>query len=288
MHNFLLFIKQYNALILFLGLEIIAMLMVVQHNVYQRSTMLNSANVITGGIIKKADDVETFFRLKQMNDSLLAENSHLQAQLTSAQLQLMRNTVDSICSEELPAFRYLLDSTDLYQYRYIGANVISKTITRLDNYLTIDRGRLDGIEPEMGVVGREGVVGVVKDVSDHFAIVIPLIHRSLRISAKLKSNNLVGAVHWNGPSPNEVVLDDIPKHLLIDIGDTVLTSGYSSFFPPNLLIGISDSWSLPDGRNFYEIKVKTATTFDDIEHVYVINYLRKAERRDIEEKAYDK
>lgn len=287
MQNFLLFLKQYNAVILFLGLEIVALLLVLRYNVYQRSTMLNSANIVTGGIVKKADEVEGFFKLKQMNDSLLAENSQLQGQLAAAQLQLVRNKLDSICSEELPAFSYLLDSTDLFQYRYIGANVISKTTTRMDNYLTIDRGRLDGIEPEMGVVGREGVVGVVKDVSDHFAIIIPLIHRSLRISAKLKSNNLVGAVHWNGPSPNEVVLDDIPKHLLINIGDTVLTSGYSSFFPPNLLVGFSDSWSLPDGRNFYEIKVKTATSFDNIEHVYVINYLRKLERSTIEEKAYN-
>lgn len=284
MKDILFFLNRFNGLVLFVTLEIIALYFVLRFNSYQRAGTLNSAGIVTGTLYEATDKVKSYAHLNTLNDSLLRENARLMEQLALAQNILLGQTIDSICRDTLPVFDALteIDPDGLYEYAYIGAKVINKTTTRFNNFITINKGRRDGIELEMGVVSRTGVVGVVKDVSDRYALIIPLLNQSLRVSAKLRSNNLVGAVRWQGPDVHSVVLDDIPKHFLVGLGDTVLTSGYSSFFPPNIVIGTTDVWTLPEGRNTYEIKVNLSTDFENLDYVYVVNYLNRAEQKALE------
>lgn len=285
MNDLLLFFNRYNGLLLLILLEIVALYMVVRYNGYQRASTLNSANVVAGKLYETSDELKEYAQLRTLNDSLLRTNAMLLDKLAYAQSVILQQEIDSICNDTLSVFDALteIDPNGLYEYAYIGAKIINKTTTRYNNFITINKGMRDGVQPEMGVVSSSGVVGVVKSVSEHYALIIPIINQSLRVSAKLRSNNLVGAVRWQGPDISTAVLDDIPKHFLVGLGDTVLTSGYSSFFPPNIIIGTTDTWTLPEGRNAYEIKVNLNTNFSDLEYVYVVNYLNRKELKNLEQ-----
>lgn len=289
MKDVLIFFNRFNGLVLFVSLEIIALYFVVRYNTYQRAAALNSAGVVAGTLFHATNEVRDYARLHHLNDSLSAENARLMAELGRTQQILLEQYTDSLCYDSLNVFDALdeIDPNGSYEYAYISAKIINKTTTHYNNYMTIDKGRRDGIAPEMGVVSSNGVVGVVKDVSERYALVIPILNQSLRISAKLRSNNLVGAVRWTGNDIHTAVLDDIPKHFVVGLGDTVLTSGYSSFFPPNLIIGTTDIWTLPEGRNAYEIKINLSADFETLNYVYVINYLNRDEQKALEKASQD-
>lgn len=282
MYSLYLFLLKNGTFLLFILLEIVSLSLMARYNSFQRATVLNTTNAMSGAILEGIDNAKDFVQLKQINDSLSTENARLLEELAAAKHALSQQTLDSLCSEELPALSQLIDTLNIYQYDYTGAKIINKTMLPFNNYLTINKGRADGIEKEMGVISSQGVVGVVQSVAAHYSIVIPLVHKGLRVSSKLKSNNLVGSLRWEGPDMRYAILDDIPKHFLITIGDTILTSGYSSFFPPDVMIGTAESWSLPEGRNFYQIKVKLADDFRTLQYVYVINFLKKNEKNAIE------
>lgn len=310
MRNLFLFIFKYHAFLLFLALEIVSFALIVRHNHFQRASFVNSSQAFVGYLLNERNEWKEYINLKQKNDSLKDENARLRGELEAAKSVLEKDAQDNIFSNDtsrvdslasIGVIPSMIDTAttaidvDIAEneeeivgdsiFNFIGAKVINNSTNRANNFLTINKGSKDGVAREMGIIGQNGVVGVVKDVSENFATIISLLHRSMRVSAKIKRNNFVGSLRWEGTRPDRAVLNDIPKHVFVQKGDTILTSGYSSFFPQNVMIGVViDEPRSDQGSNFYKIDVALSTNFNSIQYVYVVDYIRKEEQKELEEK----
>lgn len=274
MRNLIIFIRRYFHFFLFLVLEIICLSLVVNNNGYQRATWLSSANAVSGYLFGKVNSVTKYFDLTATNDSLSKQNARLLNQLSSS------------FTKPDTATGVQVDSNGQRQYRYFPAKVVNNSVSHLLNYITIHRGRKQGIRPGMGVIGPSGIVGIVREVTDDYAVVLSLLNKDTRISALLPRSGNFGSVIWDihPPDPRFGSLVDIPKSIPVHKGDTVVTSGYSAIFPRGLPIGYVDEISLSKTSKFYQIDIRFATDFRSLQYVYVIENLNAAEQRSVEEK----
>ena len=272
MRNLIYLIIRYSALILFIFLEVIAFYLIVNYNKSQREIWSYSSNLVSGKIYQKMEGLEDYFTLKAQNDSLLVENAELRQKIINYRIASQEN-----------AFEQFETTDTVYNYQLIPAAVCNKTLNLRNNYFTLCKGREDGIDVGMGVMSDHGVVGIVKSVSDHFATVILLTNSQSRISALIHKKDYPGSLVWNNADPRVLNLEDIPKHANIEIGDSVMTSGYSVCFPPEIFIGKIQDFSIQGGSNNYRIELGLEYGFEQIEHVYVINYLHKQEKEMIVE-----
>lgn len=273
MKNLLHFIVRFHFTILFIVFEIFCLLLLVNYNNYQKSEFLNSSNAISGGIYEKVSSVTDYLSLAKTNEELNRENVRLRNLLHSS----YKLTTDS-------SFVFL-DTIYKQQYIYRTAKIINNSVNKQLNYITLNKGRIHGIEREMAVVTDNGVVGVVKSVSDNFASVISVLNDRLRISAKLKGNNYHGSLIWDGVDYRKAMLKDIPFHVKIAKGDTIVTSGYSAIFPEGLQLGVVDEVMTSSGSNFQNIKVLLSNDFKSLSYVKVVGDLMKEERLKLEEEA---
>ncbi len=271
MRNLILFLIRNYAVFLFLILEATGFLLTYNQNHYQRAFFVHSANSVAGGLFNTLDRTRDYFALRRINDSLLAENARLHNQLPGAR-QADTGKVYEIA-----------DTLFQQVYRYIPARVINNSTTQYDNYLTLDRGSKDGIRPGMGVAGPQGIVGVVKNVSWNFSNAVSVLHHRFRARARISRTGTTGTLTWEGPDARYAQLNEIGRFIQLKTGDTVVTSSYSTVFPENLLIGQIDSFYLPEGSDFYNVRVRLSTDFSSLEYVYVINYLFKTEQQELEE-----
>lgn len=233
---------------------------------------MDIANEVSGKIYKQYNNVEYYFQLKKTNDSLVKANEMLYNKLK--QDFQMPDTASSIAIDTI-----LVDSLEKYRkYRYMEAKVIGNSVSLPNNYIQLNRGALQGLHKDLGVIDiNNAVVGTVIDISNNYAVVMSLLHRQSSTSAKLKKTGEVGNIIWEGKKPNIVLLKDIGKNAKVKKGDTVVTSGFSEKFPSGLLIGTIDEIVEDKSTNIYTLRVKTATNFFTIEFVYVINNLQKDE-----------
>jgi rod shape-determining protein MreC len=271
MRNFFLLIRKYNFFIVFLLLEVVSGILLVRNSTYQRAAVISTSNELVGKIYTAYSNVTDYLVLGETNRILSAENARLRR-------------ADSVSFYD-PSFRVLRvnDTIGLQQYEYISARVVNNSVSRVNNYITLDKGSLQGIQPEMAVMGSNGVVGIVKDVSEHFSTVISILHSSTKISSKIKKNNYFGSSVWDGENPQIAKLLDIPSHAQVKVGDTIVTSTYSGIFPRDILVGVVSEIGT-SGESFKEIKLKLATDFQKLSYVYVIRNLLKSERDTIEAK----
>ena len=271
MRNFFLLIRKYNFFIVFLLLEVVSGILLVRNSTYQRAAVISTSNELVGKIYTAYSNVTDYLVLGETNRILSAENARLRR-------------ADSVSFYD-PSFRVLRvnDTIGLQQYEYISARVVNNSVSRVNNYITLDKGSLQGIQPEMAVMGSNGVVGIVKDVSEHFSTVISILHSSTKISSKIKKNNYFGSSVWDGENPKIAKLLDIPSHAQVKVGDTIVTSTYSGIFPRDILVGVVSEIGT-SGESFKEIKLKLATDFQKLSYVYVIRNLLKSERDTIEAK----
>ncbi len=277
MRNLWLFLIKNYALFLFLVLEITSITLLINGNNYQRSTIINSANGVVGNWFSMVSKTEDYLSLSVVNDSLATENERLKNELKST---FYISKIDSgILTDTLTAN----DTVTLKQYRYITAKVINNSIIKRNNYITLNRGSLNGIKRNMGVVCSNGIVGIVKDVSPHFSTVISLLHKDIKISAQTMSTLDFGSLVWDGINPRRAQLIDIPNHVTIRKGDKVVTTAFSSIFPEGINIGVINNASIETGDNFYSIDVELSTPFEHLEYVYVIDNRMAAEQLKIEE-----
>ena len=217
-----------------------------------------------------SSEARDYFRLQEINRALIEENVQLKNQLDG--YRMLTDTLDGDSTTR--------NSSALYDY-YNG-KVVRVTYNRMKNQIVINRGGLDGIEPEMAITTPQGVVGFVQHVTDHYSIVIPLINVDSRTSARIKNNNYNGSVQWDGSDCRYSYLKDIPYHVTVSQGDTIITSGYSSIFPEGLTIGTVESVHR-EGANFLSVKILLAVEFRAMTHVYIIRNKQKAEREQLEE-----
>jgi rod shape-determining protein MreC len=269
MRNFFLLIRKYNFFIVFLLLEVASGILLVRNSTYQRAALISTSNELVGKVYTAYSNVTDYLVLGETNRILSAENARLRR-------------ADSV-SFYYPSFRVLRvnDTIGLQQYEYISARVVNNSVSRVNNYITLDKGSLQGIQPEMAVMGSNGVVGIVKDVSEHFSTVISLLHSSTKISSKIKKNDYFGSTVWDGENPQIAKLLDIPSHAQVKVGDTIVTSSYSGIFPRDILVGIVSGIGT-SGESFKEIKLKLATDFQKLSYVYVVRNLLKSERDTLE------
>ena len=258
---------------LFLLLEFFAFIFIVKSNYYQQSVFINSANAISGGIYKTQSNITNYFSLKTINKMLAEENA------------MLRNSQRSSFSAINNKTFVINDTLYKQQYEFTEATIISNTFNRINNYLTLNKGYDQGIRKEMGVITSQGVVGIIKDVSSNFSTVTSVLHSKSKISAKIKKNNYIGTVVWEGGDYRTAKLKDIPTHVKILSGDTIVTSGYSMIFPGGIPIGTIYLYNVNKGNDFYDIKIRLTTEFNKISNVYVIKSLMKEELDSLKQKS---
>ena len=271
MRNLGIFFIRYYSFFLFLFLEVIAFSMLFNSNNYQSASFFNSSNKISGKIFSISSNVESFINLSIVNDSLSIENARLKNQVLSERY-----------SNKINTGVYTDTSMSFQQYTYIQAKVINNTILKRNNYLTLNRGRIHGIRKNMGVICGDGIVGIVKDVSDHYCSVISFLHKDSRISAQLNSSKDFGSLVWDGLNPKIASLRDIPTHVKVKIGDSITTTGFSSIFPENVMVGKVISVSQKNGDNFFEVSINLSTNFSTLRYVYVVSDILADEKVKIE------
>ncbi|WP_160716243.1 rod shape-determining protein MreC [Chitinophaga solisilvae] len=291
MRNLIIFFRRYFNFFLFLLLEVICIVLVFQNNNFQRSAYLNSANNVSGKLYDKYNNVQYYFHLKATNDSLVAENTRLHNTLgTSFDTMITSNgfrtdTIRQYSDDTL----HKVTGTRIRRYEYFEGKVINNSVNKPINYITIHRGSAQGIRPNMGVISSSGVVGVVRSVSENYAVVLSMLSKSnsVSISARLGQGKEMGSVHWDGESAGYALLKDIPKSAKVHKGDTVVTSGFSALFPENIPIGYVDTVTIADksGTSF-NIRLKLATNFYNLQYVYVIENLLKDEQQRLEDSTY--
>ena len=277
MRNVFLFIRRHFNFLFFLVLQIIALSFLFRFNKFHEAAFLNVSTEVTGRINERYNNIEYYFQLKRTNESLVKENERLR--------QLLKENYEAPDS----ARRLIHDTVkvdsgrSILKYLILEAKVVNNSITSQANYLTIHRGFDQGVRPNMGVIGPQGIVGSVVNVSKNFATVQSMLHYQFRVVAKLKHNNETGTIQWDGQSPLFVTMRNIPKSVTVEKGDTVLTTQISSLFPADLMVG-TVAEILPDpSSNFYTLKVRTATSFANLEYCYVIDNLQYDEQRRLED-----
>jgi len=275
--NVFLFIRKYSNFLLFLLLQITALSFLFRYNKYHEAALLNVTGEFTGNINQRYSKVEYYFRLKNINEQLAAENARLNQMMKENYERPDGNekiVMDTIQTDSLREIR---------KYNWLGAKVVGSTVNTQVNFITIHRGLLQDVHPNMGVVSPLGIVGTVVNVSDNYASVMTLLHRQYKVVVKMKNGGERGTIEWDGVSPMFVTLKDIPKSAKVQTGDTVVTSPTSSLFPGNLMVGTIAEIMDDKSSNFYSLKVKPATNFFNVEYVYVIANTQYLEQKRLED-----
>ena len=255
-------------------------MLLFQYNSYQGSVWITSANAVTGRIYEWESAVEAFFSLTRINEGLTMRNFYLERQVDQLSRLYTEATDDTTAAE-----RYGLKL--LEQYELIPAKVVSNSLHREDNLITINRGRADGVRTDMGVACGLGVVGVVYMVSEHYSIVMPVLNVNSRVSCTIRKRGYFGYLRWSGGDPTVAYVEDIPRHAHFKRGDWVETNGYSSIFPQGVPAGkIIQVYNSSDGLS-YRLKVRLATDFGNLRDVYVLSDKSIAERAGLMEAARD-
>lgn len=258
MRNLIAFITKYSFFFLFLIFEVVAFYLLFKNNHFQRASFLNSTNSITGNLYENYAAYEDFIHLKEVNEALSKENRNLRDyRIESFERLFGRNIL-------------INDTIYRRKYLYTQAKVVNNSVNRQNNYLTLNVGSLNGIESGMGVIGPQGVVGVVHNVSNNFCSVVSVLHRESKISVKHQPTNYFGSLQWTGENYRQAALVDIANHVNIAKGDTVVTSGFSSTFPEGIKCAVIKDFSLPEGENFYTINVQLLNDFKKLSYVYIV------------------
>ncbi len=251
--------------------------LVFSHNSYQRSIYLTSANKITGWFYETSNKVNAFLYLQKNNKELLDRNAKLENELYALKSIITENSEDSLA---LQAFGS--DSLYVSQFTFIPAEVVNVSFSGVNNFLTLNRGIVHGVKPDMGVISQKGVVGVVLNASKNYSVVIPVINPKFRLSAKLKGSDNTGSVSWDGNHIREAQLNELPKHQLFEEGDTVLTS-FSRIFPKEIVIGYVSGLGKSKDDKFNTLDMQLATDFYSIQDVFIIDDKFYEEQRLLEE-----
>jgi rod shape-determining protein MreC len=273
MRNLITFIWKHYFFFLFLSIEVLCIYLIVQNNYFQKASFVNSSNKVSANILKTSADVEEYFFLKSENEKLAKENAELRSR-SLVSFSLLENN------------QYFVNDTAFRQkYSYINSKVVNNSTNRRNNYLTLDKGSKQGIKNNMAVITSTGVVGQIKDVSENFCTVMSLLNSKTTISSKIKKDGSYGPLTWEGENFAYATLHDIPTHVKLTKGDTIVTSAYSLTFPENILIGTVESFERKSGEYFYTVKVKLSTEFKKLSHVYVVTNMMKKEQEELENRS---
>ncbi|MBO4771065.1 MAG: rod shape-determining protein MreC [Bacteroidales bacterium] len=264
------FLRRIHLLLIFIALEVLSFFMLVNGDGRRSAVFHTSANYIVGNIYDITWKYVGYFNLREENTMLMQQLSNIKV------------NSNEFLALDTARFRDHSDSAGRIAYRIITASVIKNSTSRRNNFITLDVGSDRGIKPDMGVMSAAGAVGVVVAVSQHYALAISLLNNKTGISAKLKTTNFYGSMIWPGDDYRYATLNEIPNHVPIKQGDTVVTSGYSAIFPPGIPIATIEDFARNSDDNFYSIKVKLLTDFKCLTNVFVIENINQQERKELE------
>lgn len=280
MRNFILFIRRFSNLILFLLLEVVCIALIARTQTMQGDDITSSANMLIGNMYKQRNDVAYYFALRRMNDSLLRENTELRKRLTAkAETDIIRDSAATVPISFTDSGKVV----KFADYVYRTARVINNSVGGVNNYITLNRGQKDGVKKDMAVISANGAVGRIVNTSAHFSTAISVLSKKQQVSAKLKDGT-VGYVSWDGKDPSQLMMRDVPTQIKVRKGDTVFTTEYS-FFPANIRIGIVYKTTLIKSKNLQVLYLRPTANFRNLQYVYVVENKMSAERRRLEEAA---
>lgn len=280
MHNLLAFLSKYYHWLIFLLLEVVSGVMLFKYNSYQGSAWISSANAVVGKVYEWQSGIEHFFSLSQSSEQLTQRNLFLEEEVLLLRKSLAKATADSSWFQKN-------EMAHLSKYSLIPAKVVSNSIHKKDNLITIDKGSADGVKTDMGVACGNGLVGVVYLTSEHYSVVIPVLNHLSHISVTIRNRGYFGYLTWDGGNPMVAYVEDIPRHAQFKKGDWIETSGYSNIFPAGISVGkIVDIKDSDDGLS-YRLKLNLSTDFSCLRDVCIITEQGFAERMQLHEAAVD-
>lgn len=278
MRKLISFLINHSPIFVYAFYLVICFVLLFKFNPYQQSVFFSSANEMAGRFYVMTSGITGYFGLREINRDLQKQNGNLEMELIRLRDEVSRLSGDTLL------IRTSADSV-LSRYDFQIAQVINNSVFRTHNYITLNKGRKDGIHSEMGVIDQNGIVGIVNVVSDHYAVAISLLNPKLRLSCKVKGSNYFGSLVWDGKDPRFAVLEELPRHVKFVKGDTIVTSGYSSVFPEGLMVGTVDGFSKQRNDNFYALTVKLSTDFFRLNDVRILDDRGQKERRILEMEA---
>lgn len=257
MQQIINFLIKYRNLLLYMSLLIIALTFTLQSHNYHRNSFVNSTSHITGSVLSSRNNMYDYLSLKEENDKLRKENALLRIKTHIASDSLLGQETLFMFPNDIP-------------YRVFPARVIKNDYARRDNFITLDIGKEQGIEPDMGVITTDGILGIIDISNDRFSRVISILNSHVSLNAQIKGSNIIGSLTWDGNNPYEMSLVDVPRLAKVTQGDTIITGSQSTTFPPDILIGIIKDAQLVDNGSRYKIDVTLFNDMTDIGTAYVI------------------
>ncbi|MDO5665266.1 MAG: rod shape-determining protein MreC [Bacteroidia bacterium] len=276
MRNLFTFIIRNSHWLVAIVLIVISFYLVFSHNSYQRSVYLTSANNVVGWFYEMSNKATTFIHLNKNNKLLLERNAQLEAELYSLKTYLSDYRTDTLKTNA-----FLSDSVPVSQFSFIQAEVTNISFSGPNNFITVNKGSMHGVKPDMGVISQNGIVGMVQSVSSRFSVIIPIINPKFRLSGKLKNSNNTGSISWDGKDLNIAQIGELPKHEVFQPGDTVMTS-FSRIFPKDVVIGYVTEQILSKDDNFNTLNVRIATDFYSVRDILIIDDKYYSEQNQLE------
>jgi len=266
MKNILALLRKYYVFLIFVGLELISLSILFANNRYHQAEFLHHSSDMVGNIYERRARLSEYLRLGEINNKLSLEIAQLREQNPMSDFFIRRD------------YNPITDTAHFQRYSYRTAKVVNASVNREKNYLMIDRGSIGEVHPDMGVISDGNIVGVVRSVSDHFAIVMPIIHADFKASVRLKRLGIFGSLVWGrSRNPEIAEVQDIPKNIPVQIGDTIITTGYSSFFPSHVHAGIVEEIDDVSNNDNHILKIRLGANYRRLDHVLVVSDLMKTE-----------
>ena len=270
MQQLIYFIRKFRYFLLFILLETVAFIFIIQHHSFHKSKFINSANAITGGIYNTVSSVNDFFYLKTENKRLIEENTLLKNLLNKSDLELNKDNFK------------LNDSAKYGQkYEYSYGKIINNNYTNRNNTLTLNKGTNQGVTSDLGVVNSKGIIGVTKSTSNNYATVLSILNTKSMINVRLKNSNHYGTLIWNGKDYNVLQLIDIPRQAQIKTGDTIITGGKSAIFPEGIKIGAVRNFKF-ENNQYKNIDILLFNDMSAIGYVQIVKNLERVEQKNLE------
>lgn len=270
MRSLLNFLLRFKTLIVFLLLEAVALVMISTSHNYHQTIFYGLSRNITGFVAKQVEKGTYYFRLRDVNQELVRENT------------LLRKRIERLASVPDEGFAKIRDTVNGVNYTYLNARVISNSVNKQKNFITLDRGSKHGVVEGMGVASPSGIAGVVVGVSPNYSVAMSLLNTDFRLSASIARNNYFGSLAWDGTNYRYARLSEIPHHVQVTEGDTIVTSGYSAIFPAGLMVGTLTG-EQKRGGDFLSLKLMLSVDFKKLTDVYIIGNLNREERETLEE-----
>lgn len=268
MRELFAFIEKHSFILLFLILQIVSFIFIVNFNEPQKSRFGVVSNAFQGRIYSLTQKVTRYFYLDVANQRLANENAKL---YKNQEYSKFDHTIN---------ITHVNDAENNQQYEYIPAKVLNNSTNKIQNYITINKGWKHGIEKNMSVICPSGIVGVVVRTSKNFSLIMTVLNSNFRVSTKFKNSGFYGSLTWNGKDYKIATLEEIPLHVIINVGDTLVTNTYSNLFPSEIMVGTIESFY--QNNNFFSADVRLSTDFKRIDYVYVVKDLYKKERENLE------